>query len=261
MVEILRNKNLATKFQILVEIARSGSNIQQRDIARKLSVTPQAISNYIKQLAKEHMVISEGRSRYRITTEGVNWIIKVLRQLRNYDTTIQQAITSISVSTAIAASDLTKGQTVGLEMKEGLLYATPKPESGARGVAVADVKAGEDIGISNIEGIVDLKLGKVTVLKVPSIQRGGSKAIDFQRLKRQAAGKKLVGAIGIEAIVALKQVYTGSVYIYGVTEATIEAVRTGLGPLVVCVDDETPSLISRLEEENITYELIDLHKS
>ena len=49
MVEILRNKNLATRFQILVEIARSGPNIQQRDIAGKLGVTPQAISEYIKQ--------------------------------------------------------------------------------------------------------------------------------------------------------------------------------------------------------------------
>ena len=53
MVEILRNKNLATRFQILVEIARSGPNIQQRDIAGKLGVTPQAISEYIKQMVKE----------------------------------------------------------------------------------------------------------------------------------------------------------------------------------------------------------------
>ena len=41
MVEILQNKNSATRFQILVEIAASGPNIQQKSIAAKLDVTPQ----------------------------------------------------------------------------------------------------------------------------------------------------------------------------------------------------------------------------
>lgn len=259
MVEILRNKNLATRFQILVEVARSGPNIQQRDIAARLGVTPQAISDYVKQLLKEGMLASDGRSRYRPTTEGVNWTIKVLRELRSYDAVVQQAITSISVSAAIAAGDLKKGQVVGLEMRDGLLYATPQPGKGAKGIAVTDARTGEDIGVSNIEGIVDLKLGKVTILKVPSVQRGGSKATDTQHLKGKIKGKALVGAIGIEAIIALKKVFDGPVYIYGAGEAAIEAVRSGLSPVIVCVDEAAPGLISRLEEANVTYELIDLH--
>ena len=76
MIEVLRNKNLTTRFQILVEIADSGPNVQQRDIARKLDITPQAVSDYIAQLIKEGMLVSEDRARYKITNEGVNWIIK-----------------------------------------------------------------------------------------------------------------------------------------------------------------------------------------
>ena len=121
MVEILRNKNLATKFQILVEITNRSPNIQQRDIAKKPDVTPQAISDYIKQLVREGLLAADGRSRYRVTTNGVNQIIKVLRELRSYNILIEQAITSISVCAAIAAGDLSKEQTVGLEMKEGRL--------------------------------------------------------------------------------------------------------------------------------------------
>ena len=132
MVEILRNKNLATKFQILVEIANNGPNIQQRDIAKKLGVTPQAISAYIGQLVKEGLLASDGRSRYRVTTEGVNWVIKVLRELRSYSTFIEQAITNISVCTAVADGNLLKGQAVGLEMKEGLLFATEAVGEGAQ---------------------------------------------------------------------------------------------------------------------------------
>ncbi len=44
MAEVLRNKNLLTKFQILVELAANQPNIQQRDIARRLNITPQAIT-------------------------------------------------------------------------------------------------------------------------------------------------------------------------------------------------------------------------
>jgi len=82
MAEVLRNKNLATRFQILVEIANSGPNIQQQDIAKKLYVTPQAISDYTRQLVDEGLLISDGRSKYRLTSEGVNWVIKTLRELR-----------------------------------------------------------------------------------------------------------------------------------------------------------------------------------
>jgi len=48
VVEILRNKNLATRFQILVEIAASQPNIQQKNVARRFNLTPQAVSDYIK---------------------------------------------------------------------------------------------------------------------------------------------------------------------------------------------------------------------
>jgi putative transcriptional regulator len=202
MVEILRNKNLATKFQIMVEIAGSGPNIQQRDIARKLAVTPQAISSYIKQLVKAGLLTSAGRSRYRVTNDGVNWIIKVLRELRSYNAFIEQAITNISVSAAVADDNLTKGQPVGLEMKDGLLFATGWLGEGARGVAAGDAGRGEDVGITNIEGIIKLERGRVTILRVPNIQKGGSRKVDFGRLQSEINGRHTIGAIGIEALIA-----------------------------------------------------------
>ena len=50
MIEVLKNKNQTTKFQILVEIADKGPDIQQREIAREMEITPQAVSDYIAQL-------------------------------------------------------------------------------------------------------------------------------------------------------------------------------------------------------------------
>ena len=133
MVQVLRNKNLATKFQILVEIVANQPNIQQRDIAQRLNVTPQAVSEYIKGLIKEGLLTSQGRSRYKVTTDGVNWVLRALRELRDYTSLVAKAVANISISAAVAECNLSQGQTVGLRMKDGLLYATGMAGDGARG--------------------------------------------------------------------------------------------------------------------------------
>lgn len=258
MVEILRNKNLATKFQILAEIANGSPNMQQRDIAAKLGVTPQAISDYMGQLQKDGLLILEGHSKHKITTAGVNWIIKELKELKSYSSFIVEAITNLSISTAVADSSLVKDQKIGLVMKDGLLYATARVGSGASGVACSDAQTDEDVGIKEIEGMVELAIGKVTILKIPGSQRGGSKAIDFKRLKRLVAGKQFIGSMGIEALIALKKAKASNIYFFGVKEAAVESAQHGIHPLVACVEDEISSLINKLEEGNITYDLIDI---
>lgn len=50
---ILRSKRESTRFQILVEIAEHQPSIRQQEIAEKLGVTPQAISEYIREMVDE----------------------------------------------------------------------------------------------------------------------------------------------------------------------------------------------------------------
>ena len=259
MVEILQNKNAATRFQILVEIATSGPGIQQKSIAVKLGLTPQAISDYIQQLVKDDLVVSGGRSYYRVSAKGVNWMLKILRELRDYASTVEQAVTNITVCAAIADADINKGQAVGLKMKDGLLFATARINSGARGIAVSSVRRGEDVDVASIEGLVELTRGRITILQVPGIQKGGSRQVDLKLLKARVSSSQQVGAIGIEALVSLRRIDIEPRYLYGVTEAAIEAARCGLSFTVVCTDDAIPGLIKRLQqEEELSYELIDL---
>jgi putative transcriptional regulator len=256
MIEVLKNKNVTTKFQVLVEIANSGPNIQQRDIARSLEITPQAISEYVSQLIKDGMLVSEGRSSYRVTNEGVNWMIKMLRELSGYTDYIQRAVTDISVCTAIAEDNLERGQRVGLKMKDGLLMAAANPSRQARGVAASSARAGEDVGVTTIEGIVPLQIGRVTILRVPGVQRGGSNKVDMARLKSYVKKSLFTASLGLESFVVLRR--TGADFCrYGAAEAAIEAARSGVDPLVVSVENETSGLIARLEKEKIGYEIVD----
>mgnify|MGYP001035981573 CR=1 FL=1 len=258
MAQIQRNRNLDTKFQILVQIAANQPNIQQKDIAQRLDVTPQAVSEYIKEMVKDGSVTSDGRSRYRITTEGVNRVLKALKELRAYLLFVERAITNITICTAVADHDLSQGQVVGLKMKDGLLFATDALGKAAKGVAVTNARKGEDVGVSSIEGIIEFEIGRITVLKVPSIQRGSSRNVDLAKLKKELSQKELVGTIGIEALIALRRVGDEPTYLYGVTEAAIEAAHSGLSFLILCTDDDIPNLLKRLEEQNLSYEILDL---
>ncbi len=260
-MEILRNKNLATRFQILVEVAHSGPNVQQRGIAARVGISPQAVSDYVGQLLAEGLLVSDGRSRYRVTSEGTDWILKVLREIHDYNRFIEEAVVNISVAAAVAETDLAKGQAVGLVMRDGLLYATAGPGRGARGIVFADAAKGEDVGVARIEGVVPLARGKVTVLGVPTVAKGGSRQVDYDRLKAELKPARPAGAVGIEAFVALKHLDVKPQYAYGAVAAAIEAARCGLGFLLVVTADAVHSVLAKIEAEDLAYEFIDLDRS
>jgi len=261
VAKILQNKRMSSKFQILVEIAANQPNVKQRDIAAKLNITPQAVSEYVKELIEEGMVATDGRGKYRVTKEGVDFILRMTNELEEYSSYINNIITNISVWAAVADDDLKSGEPVSLKMRDGILYACKIREGeevGARAVCTSDAKRGEDVGITKIRGMIALELGKITVCMVPRIQNGGSRKVDVKRLKDAVEKSELVGVIGIEALVALSRINRKPDVLYGTKEAAIEASSRGVSLTVVCVEDEIPSLLHRLESEGLSYELLDL---
>jgi putative transcriptional regulator len=259
MAQILRSKNLATKFQILLEIARKQPNIQQREVARQINITAQAVSGYVREMVSCGWLSSQGRSQYRVTREGVDWILRMSRELQGYSTFVSRVVRDISTSTAIAAGDLSGGQQVSLYMENGLLFAsTYDGGGGAKGVAISSADHGWDVGVSDVEGLISLEAGEIIICKIPSVQRGGSRNTNLDRLRIEVNKVKHVGAIGIEALVALRQIGLESVYLYGAKEAAIEAAHCGLFVALVCVADAVPALAQSLGEEGINYRIIDL---
>jgi putative transcriptional regulator len=244
----------------MVEIAANQPNIQQKDIAIKIGVTSQAVSDYMNKLEKDGWITSEGRSRYHITKEGINWMLKSLRQLQQYSNSAERVLTNITTWAAVASVDLDKNQTVSLEMRAGLLYALLHSENGATGITAEKAKEGEDIGIMDIQGIVKLDIGQVTMWEIPTIQNGGSRKVDVTKLKKGLEKGELTGAIGVEAIVTLRRMGLEPDYLYGVPQAAIEAAKSGLSFFIVCTGSEAPGVVQKLITENIKYTRIDARK-
>jgi putative transcriptional regulator len=241
-----------------VEIAEHQPAVRQQEIAEKLGVTPQAVSEYIRELVDDGMVSAHGRGRYDVTRSGVEWVLNHAEVLEAYARHIRRdIIQQVSTWTAIATQDLKTGDDVGVFMKDGFLYAGIQPRS-AMGKAVMDAKAGLDVGVSRLAGIIDHTEGTVHVCKVPRVQRGGSRKVNRQQLLAVLKNAGLVGAVGLEAYVSLTAAGIKPDMFFGAREGVIEAAFHGIQTVIVIVDEEFTDFLKRLEGVGLMYTIHDL---
>ncbi|WP_321419313.1 MarR family transcriptional regulator [uncultured Methanomethylovorans sp.] len=259
MIELLSSKSGITKFQILIEVAAHQPNVRQKEIAEKIGVTPQAVSEYIKELVAEGLVSSEGRVRYRITKQGVEWVLENAAEMKRYARFVMSDIIShVSTWTAIAEEDVNADQEVYLTMRNGLLYVSTQDVTNATGTTISSALKGEDVGVTDLMGLIDLENASITVCKIPRVERGGSKNVDLERLKNLVRSKSYLATIGVESLIALRRVGREPDVMFGAKESVIEAAFHGLSSLVLAIDEEVPGILSRLENEDLEYELVDL---
>ncbi|HWQ65495.1 MAG TPA: MarR family transcriptional regulator [Methanospirillum sp.] len=255
---ILRNKRNVSRFQILVEIAEHQPAVRQQEIAAMLGVTPQAISEYIRDLVDDGMIRAPGRGRYEVTRAGIEWILRNAEVLESYARHVRHDIIhQVTVWTAIAAENLKQGDRVGVYMKSGLLYASKHLKS-ANGEVIADTPKGEDVGVSKLEGIIEHRESIVQVSKVPRIERGGSRSVNADLLRTVVSSVSVVACVGLEAWVSLKKIGRVPDLYYGSREGVIEAALHGIPCAIVIVDEFFTDFLKQLEQSDLTYEIHDL---
>jgi putative transcriptional regulator len=257
LATILRSKSEATRFQILVEIAENQPAIRQQEIAGKLGVTPQAVSEYIRELVEGGMVSAQGRGRYEVTREGIEWVVNHAEVLETYARHIRRDIIhQVSIWTALAAENLRKGDQVGVYMERGWLYASQGARS-ATGTATMDAREGEDVGVARLNGIIEHREGTIHVCKVPRIERGGSRRVRRELLREVAGRAQVVAAVGLEAWVALEGIGRRPDMFFGAREGVIEAAFHGLDCAIAIVDEEFTDFLKRLEAAGLGYTIHD----
>jgi putative transcriptional regulator len=114
------------------------------------------------------------------------------------------------------------------------------------------------VGVSDLKGLISLEEGNITVCKVPRVQAGGSRKVNIDLLKSMISRDKMIGALGIEALVALKKANLEPDVIFGAKESAVEAAYHGISSVILSVDEQVPSLLDRLESEGLKYQLVDL---
>jgi putative transcriptional regulator len=264
MVDVLANKRAAMRFRVLVEIAERQPAVSQGEIAEAVGVTSQAVSEYIRELVEEDLVEKEGRSRYRVTTEGVDWTLSAATDVRRFaDHVTEDVLGSVQEDAAVATAPIEEGQTVTLSMREGLQHATPigetgseaRREGGATGVATTDADAGEVVGVTGFEGVIDLEPGEVRVLQVPSVRSGLPDESDLADVREACEAADVVAAAGVEAVGALRAADIDPVGHFAAGEVAADAASRGLDAVVVASVDNVGRVTDALRDAGAAYEV------
>jgi putative transcriptional regulator len=254
MVDVLENKRSATRFRILVEIADRQPAVSQGEIAEAVGVTSQAVSEYIRELVADGLVEKEGRSRYRVTKEGVDWIFQAATDVRRYaEHVTEDVLGSVQEDAAIAETAVSEGETVSLSLVDGLLHATPGDEGSATGVATTDARAGDVVGVTGFEGVIDMEMGEVEVIEIPPVRSGRVERPD--ELAAACADADVVTADGVEAVVALEDANVELDVYFAAGEVAADAASRGLDVVVVATADNVGRVTDALRDLGVSYEV------
>ncbi len=253
---LLRDKGEFTKFQILLEVMRNQPHIKQKDISDKIGITIQAISKYFKKLTKEGLLeAGSERADYHLTPKAVTKLREDVHALENYITEVKHGLKIEHAWPAIATQPVKAGQEVGLIMKEGVMYTTPVDGTAteAKGIAFADAKPGEDLGLKELRGKVKIKQGKILIVKLPSIRKGGSRAVDLVKLKAFYDEFKpdRVGVMGAVGRAVLFKLGLKADIEFGISRSAAIAASRGLNVFVLVVGRMVNRMIQEIDQINM----------
>ncbi len=253
---LLKDKGEFRKFQILLEIMRHQPHIKQKDISDKLCITIQAISKYFKKLQKEgYLKTGSERADYRLTPKAVTKLREDMHNLEAYVNEVKHDLKIEHAWPAIATRTVKAGEEVGLMMKEGVIYTVPtdSPLTQTRGTALADAKPGEDLALRDLTGKIHVKQGKILIVKLPSIREGGSRVVDFDKMKTIFHEFKpdRVGVMGAVGRAVANRLELKPDIEFGISSSAAIAASRGLNVFVFVVGRMVNRMIEEVDSINM----------
>jgi putative transcriptional regulator len=245
---------------------RSQPHVKQKDVADAVGITVQAVSKYFKKLAREGLLeVGSERADYRLTPKANDKLSEYLKSLNAYTARIKSDLKVERLLPALATQPIKEGETVGIIMKEGVLYAVAPdhPDAEAHGIAAQDAQPGEDVGLRDLQGKVKMRQGRVVMVRLPSIREGGSRAVDLAKVRRfyEEFHPDRVGVVGVVGRAVLNKLGLRADLDFGITRATALAAERGLNVFVFVVGRMVNRVIEEIDTtnvkhgSNITYEV------
>ena len=179
----LRDLKRNTELLILVEMLQTPS-IKLKDIASRMGVTVQAVSQYIAGMRKEGL-LREQKGILRPTRKSMQILQEHFGRIKQDVDSVLRKISVVDRCVAVAGCSIEEGQQVALIMEDGMLLAYSGREGHSTGVARESASEGDDVLVGSLEGIVDLELGRLLVLEAPSELDGGSKSVNIETARQR----------------------------------------------------------------------------
>jgi putative transcriptional regulator len=189
---------------------------------------------------------------YKPTTLGVELLHNNFTDLRDFVDGGIKKLSIITQTAAIAGSDITKGDFIGLFMENGSLVAYSNRKSSSTGVALTSADRGREVGIGELEGIVKLKPGRIVIYNLPGMDEGGSKAAEQKKIasRLDSSAPDLVLVKGIIAEIAARDMGLHNFMKFAVVESAVDAASVGLNTVILTSSEHIPELKLELEKMN-----------
>lgn len=252
----LRDRTAITRLLIVAELhRRPGATLS--DVAAALGITVQAVSVHARQLAAAgSLQLDDGA--YRVAPKGLQSLHEGVRHLHDALNDLAAPLDVIQVTSAVAGASIAAGQSVGLYMEDGELAARPSTTAPSRGKAKNAAKAGEEVIVTQLQGMVRLEPGRLTLVSLPGPAEGGVANVDRQGLGKLLAGRKpaRVGAHGTGATLLARQLarHGGDVtrldFEFAADRAAFNAAERGLDVLLFVTRDRLAEVMDAIERLN-----------
>jgi len=235
---------------------------QLRTIAERLGLSVQAASHTFRSLARRGLVeLRDGR--YRPTVRGVDWLHSALGGVRDDLAERLDRLHIVRTTSAVAAAAIAAGQRVALDIRDGVLTATPGATEGSRGRASRAAGAGELVEVGELEGIVPLPHGRLQVIALPSDRIADRELPAEVRATLDTSRAGLLAAFGLGAYHVLARAAPTRPFVrFGVAAALAEATELGVDGTVVVTDRDLPRLFEQFDRpETPSLEFLPLRRA
>lgn len=211
-MEILRKKSVSTRMLILLEIVvnRKGS---MRQIAEGVGITPQAVWDYLRKMEEEGTVVMKG-TLPTATVKGVDLLHRNLLSLKGFVDRSVSRLAIVASTDAIAAGPISKGDTVSLVMRDGLLLAVMGDDGPSVGTAQNACRKWDMVTVSDLRGVMEMEKGHLLLMEMLPARsgggtmrvRGGSMIEEFQSFVQQKGGvEPRFAACDLEAVALVER--------------------------------------------------------
>lgn len=263
-MKLLRDLRESTRLLFLYEVL-ANRHTRLRTVAERLGMTVQGASDYLKGLEEDGLLTTVD-GEYRATKKGVEFLLSRVRELRAFVEQAGRTMAFVETTAALAGSGVHRGDRVGLFMEDGHLVAYPNRSSPSSGIADEDASKGEDVAVRDLEGIVALHPGKITIGRVPSTRSGGSKAIDPAAARRALARRRgaVSATMDVAGLVAARRLGLRPRIEFAALAGALEAAERGMDVILLVPEERATEAVQAIEaanarlEEKIPYESLAL---
>jgi len=156
----------------------------------------------------------------------------------------------MNIRCAIAGCDISAGDKVCLEIKDGMIVAS-KGSYGVTGIAMFAGNKGEDIAIKDVMGDIQQLTGKITVIRVPGIIEGGSRAANADKIHDFLDKSQKIGAMGTSAKVLVNKMGLKCDFEFDVIQSVMLAALRGLNVTVFASGGMADRVSMKVKEKKL----------